>query len=93
MSSNLQKPLFALGKICATPGAAALSVDLGIYLQRHNYGDWGEGLNEEDKVANEVALRNGDKLLSCFVIPRGEKLSILTNVSRTVTTVMLSNEI
>lgn len=85
------KPLFRLGKICATPGAAALEVDLGTYLHRHHCGDWGEELGTEDRQANEDALRSGERILSCYVVS-GVRLYIITEWDRTITTVMLADE-
>jgi hypothetical protein len=87
------KPLFVLGKICATPSAAALEVDLGAYLHRHHCGDWGDGLGKEDKAANEAALRCGGRLLSCYSIGGREKICIATDPLRSITTIMLWDEL
>lgn len=86
------KPLFSLGKICATQGAAALEIDLGRYLLRHHCGDWGEELDAEDQQANEAALREGQRILSCYVTPGGTRLYVITEADRSVTTVMLAEE-
>lgn len=85
------KPLFELGKICATPGAAALEIDLGQLLHRHHCGDWGEELGEDDRQANEAALRKGKRILSCYMVS-GVRLYIITEWNRSVTTVMLADE-
>jgi hypothetical protein len=53
----------------ATPGAIALMEAHGIdpldLLRRHVTGDWG-GLCDEDKQANEDALRTGGRLFSAY---------------------------
>lgn len=92
MGFYIAKPLFELGKICATPGAAALDVDLGEYLRRHHCGDWGEGLGEQDHEANENALRHGHRILSCYRTSDEVRLYIITEWDRSVTTVMLADE-
>ncbi len=86
------RPLFPLGKICATPGAAALEIDLGAYLQRHHSGDWGEELGVEDKETNERALLAGERILSCYMVSGGSRLYIITEGDRVMTTVMLADE-
>lgn len=92
MAFYLMKPLFPLGKICATPGAAALEIHFGSYLMRHNCGDWGDGLGEADATTNEKALFQGGRLFSCYLLTDGAKLCIVTDSSRSLTTIMLSDE-
>lgn len=92
MAFYFMKPLFVIGKICATPGAASLNIDLGVYLRRHNCGDWGNGLREADYAANENSLDRGGRLFSCYLLDEGTKLCIMTDASRTTTTVMLAEE-
>ncbi len=92
MAYRLLEPRFPLGSIFATPGAIGLEVDLGLYLRRHQGGDWGEELCEEDCAANESALRNGARILSCYRTPAGDRLYIITEWNRSMTTVMLPSE-
>ena len=92
MAYRLLEPRFPLGSIFATPGAIALEVDLAGYLRRHCCGDWGEELCEEDCEANESALRNGARILSCYRTPAGDRLYIITEWNRSMTTVMLPSE-
>ncbi len=68
---------FSLGRVVATPGALhALEVagdrpeDL---LSRHLSGDWGE-LCDEDRSANNQAVRVGSRLLSAYRLSDGTKL-------------------
>ena len=87
---------FSLGQIVATPGAiAALQAGMitaGIFLGRHVQGDWGE-LDQEDKRANEQALKDGSRLLSAYKVPNtGVKLWLITEADRSATTLLLPEE-
>ncbi|RYD49584.1 MAG: hypothetical protein EOP83_24970 [Verrucomicrobiaceae bacterium] len=92
MPYQLMQPRFPLGNTYATPGALALNVDLTKYLRRHHYGDWGEELCDEDKEANEHALKDGTRLLSCYRTPAGDRLYIITEWDRSSTTILLPEE-
>ena len=92
MPIHLMKPRFSLGNIYATPGALALDVDLSRYLRRHHCGDWGEELCAEDKQANEDALVHDTRLLSCYKTPAGDRLYIITEWDRKITTALLPEE-
>lgn len=92
MGIHLMQPRFPLGKIYATPGALALDVDLTKYLHRHHCGDWGEALCAEDKEANEHSLNDGTRLLSCYRTPTGDRLYIITEHDRSMTTLLLPSE-
>jgi hypothetical protein len=61
-------------------------------LGRHLVGDWGD-LDEDDKRANDFALRNGDDiLLSKYTYDDGTKIYILTEWDRSYTTIMFPEE-
>ena len=92
MPYEIMQPRFPVGMTYATPGALALEVDLTRYLHRHHCGDWGDELCAEDKVANEQALKDGSRLLSCYRTPAGDRLYIITEWDRSVTTIMLPSE-
>ena len=92
MGIHLMQPRFPLGKIFATPGALALNVDLASYLRRHHCGDWGEALCAEDKQANEHSLKDGTRLLSCYRTPSGDRIYIITEHDRRMTTILLPIE-
>ena len=92
MAIYLMQPRFPLGRTYATPGALALDVDLSSYLRRHHCGDWGEELCAEDKQANEDALVQGTRLLSCYRTPGGDRLYIITEAGREMTTALLPEE-
>lgn len=93
MPYQLLQPRFPIGKTFATPGALALTdVDLTKYLRRHHCGDWGEELCDDDKQANEESLKDGTRLLSCYRTPAGDRLYIITECDRSLTTIMLPDE-
>ena len=92
MPYEIMQPRFPVGMTYATPGALALEVDLSNYLRRHPCGDWGDELGAEDKAANEQALKDGSRLLSCYRTPAGDRLYIITEWDRSVTTIMLPSE-
>jgi hypothetical protein len=91
MAYQIMKPRFLLGQTVATSGVIALGVDMTYYLFRHHCGDWGD-LCDEDKRANENALEHGERILSYYRLPDGQKIYILTEWDRSSTCVMLSEE-
>ncbi len=89
------KPLFRLGQIVATPGALSLLEKFGKspseYLARHQMGDWGDALCPEDKNLNDLALKDGSRLLSAFKVGSG-MLWVITESDRSSTTLLLPSE-
>jgi hypothetical protein len=89
------KPMFALGKLVATPGAIELlkqhELSAFDFVCRHVTGDWGD-LEAEDDLANQWALRDGTRLFSCYRIGGGDKLWIITEADRSATTLLLPSE-
>jgi hypothetical protein len=83
-----------LGRVVATPGALKLLKEAGghpfAYLARHVTGDWGE-LCAFDRRQNEIALREGLRVLSSYEISAG-KVWIITEADRSVTTILLPEE-
>jgi hypothetical protein len=83
-----------LGRIVATPGALKLLSEEGghpfDYLARHATGDWGE-LCAFDRCQNEIALRDGYRVLSSYKVPAG-RVWIITEADRSVTTILLPEE-
>jgi hypothetical protein len=86
---------FALGRLIATPGALTVLDDAGHiaaeFLLRHKQGDWGD-LDSEDLAANDTALRTGSRLVSSYHIQRDQKLWVITEWDRSVTTLLLPEE-
>lgn len=83
-----------LGRVLATPGALEVLGKSGEhpygYLARHAAGDWGN-LCAFDRRQNEVALRDGYRVLSSYGTPAG-KIWIITEADRSVTTILLPEE-
>ena len=92
----LLSPLFDLGKVVATPGALGALRD-GLtapapLLDRHQRGDWGD-LDAHDRAVNRQALLAGERLLSSYLLPESnEKIWIITEADRSVTTLLLPSE-
>ena len=86
---------FPLGRIVATPGALAAFERAGEsplpFLARHGAGDWGE-LDEHDREANERAVRQGERILSAYSLGTGERLWLITEADRRLTTFLLPSE-
>lgn len=84
---------FSLGPTVITP--AALDVlhpdDVQLALARHAASDWGE-LCPADRLANEVALKEGRRLFSVFRDRSGRKFYVITESDRSVTTVLLPDD-
>lgn len=91
----LTESLFPLGAIVSTPGAIAALEEAkqlpAEFLSRHASGDWGD-LCEEDLRENALSLREGFRLFSSYTLSTGEKLWIITEADRSVTTFLLPLE-
>jgi hypothetical protein len=83
-----------LGKVVATPGALKLLSEIGEHpfdlLARHATGDWGD-LCAFDHRQNEIALRDGYRVLSSYPLGR-ECVWVITDADRSVTTILLPEE-
>ena len=91
----MASPKFSLGQIVATPGALR-AIDESSeaafeFILRHASGDWGE-LDEHDRRENELSLREGFRLLSAYRLKSCERLWIITEADRSVTTLLLPEE-
>ena len=95
MNSLPTIPLFAAGRLVATPGTLALLEQTNRspleFLSRHLRGDWGD-LNKEDKTENELSLKYGFRLLSSYHVTETEKLWVITEADRSLTTLLLPDE-
>ena len=85
----------SLGKIVATPGAIAALSAAQLHplkrLIRHAHGDCGD-LHQVDRDANELALRQGLRILSAYVLSTGDRIWIITEGDRSVTTLLTPEE-
>ncbi len=92
---RMREAKFPVGRVVATPGALAALEQAGQnpieFLDRHVTGDWGE-VGQEDWAENEFSLREGFRLLSAYSTKEGEKLWIITERDRSVTTILLPGE-
>jgi hypothetical protein len=85
-------PRFKLGRLLQTSGVqAAIPADvLAVAVRRHASGDFGN-LCEEDRAANESALRYGTRILSSYAHGHVE-FWLITEADRSVTTALLPSE-
>lgn len=90
-----RKHRFPLGQIVATTQCLSELESSGQtpleFIQQHANGQWGL-VCEEDRQANEDALRDGDRLLSVYKTKLGTKLYCITEWDRSVTTLLCSSE-
>jgi hypothetical protein len=96
----VNKPLFKLGQIVATPGALEALDKAGQQpwhlLVRHVQGDWGD-LDAEDRRLNDEAVKDGSRILSSYTLKTGVKLWIITEAeddrsNRAAATLLLPDE-
>jgi hypothetical protein len=77
-----------------TPGALALEASgesLLAYLERHLSRDWGD-VDAEDAQENERSLIRGWRLLSAYTLKSRVKTWVITEVDRSSTCILLSEE-
>jgi hypothetical protein len=90
-----RKPLFDLGQLVATPGALAALEKSGQspvdFLSRHVTGDWGE-VPEEDRKENQFSLEKGFRLMSSYRTTANNVVWVITESSRSHTTLLLPSE-
>ncbi len=86
---------FLPGRILATRAALDALAEAGQspldLLVRHLRGDWGE-LDDEDRRANEEAVRQGYRILSAYTLVTGCRIWIITEWDRSATTLLLPEE-
>lgn len=87
---------FRLGDVVATAGISNACKDSkfanGVRnaLAKHCKGDWGV-VSDSDKNLNELALDNGDRLLSAYMV-EDQKVWIITEGDRSATTILFPSE-
>ncbi len=91
----LRGPMFPLGRLMATPAALrALSASgrtADQFITRHVRGDWSE-MTAEDAAANTVAVFEGTRILSSYVIETEQSVWVITEAERSLTTVLLPSD-
>ena len=91
MQQISKQPAFELGQIVATPGALAALKKAehqpGEFLTRHVNREWGD-IPDEHRKENEYSLEHGFRLLSAYKTNAGDRLWIITEADRSVTTLL-----
>ena len=94
---------FSMGQVVATSSISSLvSSDLSFHtfiytsLMRHESCDWGE-VSKEDQISNELALASGSRLFSVYECSeahsfQGDRIWVITEADRSVTTVLWPGE-
>lgn len=89
---------FPLGQTVMTRGVAdKVAVDARfaqftlVALARHTNGDWGD-MCEDDKKANEDALKMGGRLFSAYEKEGLPKVWVITEADRSATTILFPEE-
>ena len=87
--------LFPTGQNVITVGAQEAmenaSIEPDVLLGRHISGDWGD-LCQKDSAMNDMAVKNGDRILSSYKLPTGVKVWIITEWDRSITTLLLPSD-
>ncbi len=88
------QPLFALGKLLATPGALDLldrtATNALTLIERHVHGDWGD-LPKEDRQANDEAVGVRLRIFSSYTLG-DHKIWCITEADRSATTLLTPSE-
>lgn len=96
MNTYSKKPLFAPGQVVVTRGISAIlamspnATDLRELIAQHVQGQWGN-VCDVDKQSNDQALMQGGRLMSVYKLA-DERIWIITEADRSVTTVLLPSE-
>ena len=90
---------FAMGKLVVTAGIdeqmkndSSFRGFVQMSIGRFSNGDWGN-MDSEDKQQNEQGLKDGERLMGVYIRPgTDEKIWIITEWDRSVTTVLYPHE-
>ena len=86
---------FNLGVCVSTPAAQVLlnEFDKSIedLIKRHASCDWGD-VCEEDSIANDLAIDDGEQILSVYNLTADKSVYVITDGNRAVTTVLLPED-
>ena len=90
-----EKKSFPLGQVLITPPAEAVLQEAGRtfkeFLDRHATGDWGE-IEADDWNGNEEALTSGRRLMSVYAVSETQKVWVITESDRSLTTILLPDD-
>lgn len=92
-------PKFPLGRLLMTLNLQLHCEEAGLdtqaviaqVLERHQSSDWGN-LDAHDVLQNDIALDEGNRILSAYEEEFGFKVWIITEWDRSYTTVMLPED-
>jgi hypothetical protein len=88
------KQLFPVGQIVSTPNALDVCAKHNVHfvslIERHATGDWGD-VSPADAAQNNAGLDGSDRLHSVYTVG-GEKVYVITEIDRSVTTVLLPED-
>lgn len=94
LNTGGDKLKFKLGKLVTTKAVNETvneNTIIGI-LTRYQNCDWGD-LSESDKELNDLSVKNGDdNILAAYDIGLDEKVYIITEADRSVTTILFASE-
>lgn len=84
---------FRLGRIVSTPNALERLTqdDILLGIKRHQAGDWGD-VSDDDRLENELSLKEGFRLFSVYHSANGTKFWIITDADRLASTVLLPED-
>lgn len=87
--------LFSLGECVITPRArevlASIDVDTNELIRRHHTGDWVD-MDQHDQAANRAALNNNARVFSMYRLTDHNRVYVITEGDRSVTTILLPSE-
>jgi hypothetical protein len=93
----LEAKMIQLGKLVMTSGMshwaghdAARMEGILHLVKKHQSGNWGE-VDSEDWQANDQSVEEGTRILSSYTL-FGEKIWVITEWDRSVTTVLFPSE-
>ncbi len=93
---KIAEPLFPEGTVRVTPEALdaihEAKEEMDDLLTRHITGDWGDVSKEESEL-NNLAIAEGQEILSAYYLPTGIEVWIVTDAERTFTTLQLPDDI
>lgn len=91
----MEKPLFGLGQVVATPGALEAMAEAGqepvTLLRRHVRGDWGD-VDQHDANENSLSVSRYLRIISVYTLSNKAKVWVITEADRSVTTFLLPEE-
>lgn len=94
----MEQVLFPLGLVCVTWGINDQMISNDEFskfvwqcLARHTTGDWGD-LCQEDKQENERALKQGSGRIFSAYYFQGQKIYIITESDRSISTILFPSE-